>query len=58
MAIKSTRKELVSVGLDPKDADVLRKYADAKCRSFSEVIRMIVKEFITQGKLHQQFSNK
>lgn len=55
MAVKSNRKELVSVGLDPQDAEVLREYAETKNRSFSEIIRIIVKEFITQRKLHQQF---
>lgn len=55
MAAKSNRKELVSVGLDPQDAEVLREYAETKNRSFSEIIRIIVKEFITQHKLHQQF---
>lgn len=55
MAVKSNRKELVSVGLDPQDAEVLRKYAETKNRSFSEIVRIIVKEFITQRKLHQQF---
>lgn len=58
MAIKSTRKELVSIGLNPQDADVLRKYAEAQCRSLSEVIRMIVREFINQGKLHQRYQVK
>lgn len=55
MAVKSNRKELVSVGLDPPDAEVLREYAETKNRSFSEIVRIIVKEFITQRKLHQQF---
>ena len=55
MVVKSNRKELVSVGLDPQDAEVLRKYAETKNRSFSEIVRIIVKEFITQRKLHQQF---
>ena len=55
MVVKSNRKELVSVGLDPQDAEVLRKYAETKCRYLSEIIRIIVKEFITQRKLHQQF---
>lgn len=55
MAVKSNRKELVSVGLDPQDAEVLREYAETKNRSFSEIVRIIVKEFITQRKLHQQF---
>ncbi|MDO5307466.1 MAG: hypothetical protein Q4E83_06885 [bacterium] len=58
MAVKSTRKELVSIGLNPQDADVLRKYAEAQCRSLSEVIRMIVREFINQSKLHQRYQNK
>lgn len=58
MAIKSTRKELVSIGLDPQDADILRKYAETQCRSLSEVIRMIVREFIKQGKMHQRYSAK
>lgn len=58
MAVKSTRKELVSIGLNPQDADALRKYAEAHCRSLSEVIRMIVREFINQGKLHQRYQNK
>lgn len=58
MAVKSTRKELVSIGLNPQDADVLRKYAEAQCRSLSEVIRMIVRSFIDQGKLHQHYRNK
>ena len=58
MATKSTRKELVSIGLDPQDADVLRKYAEAQCRSLSEVIRIIVREFIKQGKVHQRYSTK
>lgn len=58
MATKSTRKELVSIGLDPQDADVLRKYAEAQCRSLSEVIRMIVREFIKQGRVHQKFTTK
>lgn len=58
MATKLTRKELVSIGLDPQDADVLRKYAEAQCRSLSEVIRMIVREFIKQGKVHQRYSTK
>lgn len=52
MAVKSNRKELVSVSLDPQDAEVLRKYAETKCRYLSEIIRIIVKEFITQHKLH------
>lgn len=55
MATKASRKELVSVGLEPQDAEVLRKYAETKDRSFSEIIRLIVKEFVTQRKLHQQF---
>lgn len=55
MAVKSNRKELVSVGLDPQDVEVLREYAETKNRSFSEIVRIIVKEFITQRKLHQQF---
>lgn len=55
MTVKSNRKELVSVGLDPQDAEVLREYAETKNRSFSEIVRIIVKEFITQRKLHQQF---
>ena len=58
MATKSTRKELVSIGLDPQDADVLRKYAEAQYRSLSEVIRIIVREFIKQGKVHQRYSTK
>ena len=58
MATKSTRKELVSIGLNPQDADVLRKYAEAQCRSLSEVIRMIVREVINQGKLHQRYQAK
>lgn len=55
MVVKSNRKELVSVGLEPQDAEVLRKYAETKDRSFSETIRIIVKEFVIQRKLHQQF---
>ena len=58
MQTKSTRKELVSFGLDPLDTDVLRKYAEEQTRSLSEVIRMIVKEFIKQGKLYQRYSIK
>ena len=52
MTAKTNRKELVSVGLDPQDAEVMRKYAETKNRSFSEIIRIIVKEFITQRNLH------
>ena len=58
MAVKSTRKELVSIGLDPQDADVLRKHAETQCRSLSEIIRMIVREYLRQGKLHQRYQTK
>lgn len=50
------RKELVTVGLDPEDADILRKHAEAKYRSLSEIIRMIAKEYIKQSNLKQIYS--
>jgi hypothetical protein len=58
MQAKSSRKELVCFSLDPQDTDVMRKYAEEQTRSLSEVIRMIVKEFIKQGKLYQRYSIK
>lgn len=51
----SNRKELISVGLDTPDAQVLRLYANDINRSLSETIRIISKKFIQDNNLHKKY---
>lgn len=56
--MKQTRKELVSIGLDPFDADILRKHSKAIRRSLSETVRLIVEEYISTKKLVEKYQDK
>ena len=51
----SNRKELISVGLDTTDAQVLRLYSNDIDRSLSETIRIISKKFIQDNNLHKKY---
>ena len=42
----SQRKTLVSIGLNPTDVEILKKYANEQERSFSEIMRKIVQKFV------------
>jgi len=55
---RTNRKELVSISIDPVDADILRKYACEVRRSFSETIRIILEEYIAKNKLSQRYKDQ
>lgn len=54
----SKRKELVSVSLEPKNADIIRSHSKNICRTFSETIRLIVDEYIRKNNLEEKYSTK
>lgn len=56
MQFKSKRKELISVGLEKKHADIMRVHSDKLFRSVSETIRLIVAEHIEQNQLEEKYS--
>ncbi|MDO5306870.1 MAG: hypothetical protein Q4E83_03835 [bacterium] len=54
----SKRKELVSISLEPKNADIIRQHSNNICRSFSETIRLIVDEYIKTNNLEKKYAKK
>lgn len=56
MQVQSNRKELISIGLDKKEANIMRLHANDLFRSVSETIRLAVGDYIRRNKLEEKYA--
>ena len=53
--MQTTRKKLVSVGIDGADVEIMQQHAIFLQRSLSETIRLVIEDFIKKNNLKEKY---